>query len=215
MSIHWYCKNGGCIVSLSPGISLFIWIIFLQKPGQLRIIGGQWRSRVIRFPQLHNLRPSPDAVRETLFNWLSGHIPDSVCLDLFAGSGAFGFEAVSRGARKAVLVESNRSTVRQLHKTSQLLDADNRIEIQHNRVEDYFKSTDDKFDLVFMDPPFQPGQIEMTCQGLLGSGCLQREALVYIESKKSNIPLPIPETWHIIRQVERGLVRSTLIHIQD
>ena len=187
----------------------------MKKPGQLRIIGGQWRSRVIHFPQIHNLRPSPDAVRETLFNWLSSHIPDSACLDLFAGSGAFGFEAVSRGARKAVLVESNNHAVRQLHKTSRLLGADNRIEIQHNRVEDYFKNADDQFDLVFMDPPFQPGQIEMTCRGLLGSDCLKRQALVYIESKKSNIPLPIPATWHIIRQVERGLVRSTLIHIQD
>ena len=204
-----------CIVSLSPEISLVIWIVFLKKPGQLRIIGGQWRSRVIHFPQFDNLRPSPDAIRETLFNWLSGHIRNSACLDLFSGSGVFGFEAVSRGARKAVLVESNRHAVRQLHKTSQLLGADDWIEIQHNRVENYIKTTDEKFDLVFIDPPFQSGLIEMTCRGLLEGNCLKRQAMVYIESKKSNIPLPIPATWHIIRQVERGLVQSTLINIRN
>ena len=187
----------------------------MKKPGQLRIIGGQWRSRVIHFPPIDNLRPSPDAIRETLFNWLSGYIRNSACLDLFSGSGVFGFEAVSRGARKAVLVESNRHAVRQLHKTSQLLGADDWIEIQHNRVENYIKTTDEKFDLVFIDPPFQSGLIEMTCRGLVGRDCLKRQALVYIESKKSNIPLPIPATWHIIRQVERGLVQSTLINIQD
>ena len=187
----------------------------MKKPGQLRIIGGQWRSRVIHFPQIDNLRPSPDATRETLFNWLSGHIPDSACLDLFSGSGAFGFEAVSRGARRAVLVESNKHAVRQLHKTSQRLGAGERIEIQHSRVEDYCKNTSDQFDLVFMDPPFQAGQIETTCQRLLANDCLKRRALVYIESKKSNTPLPIPATWSIIRQVERGWVCSTLVHIRD
>ncbi len=194
---------------------MLVGIISLKKPGQLRIIGGQWRSRVIHFPPIDDLRPSLDAVRETLFNWLSAHISDSACLDLFAGSGAFGFEAVSRGARKAVLVESNKHAVRQLHKTSQTLGADKRIEIQHNRVEDYFKNVDGKFDLVFIDPPFQPGEIETACRGLLASGCLQRQALIYIESQKSNIPLPIPVTWPVIRQLERGRVRSTLVHIRD
>jgi len=192
-----------------------IQIVLLKKSGQLRIIGGQWRHRLIHFAQVDDLRPSKNVVRETLFNWLSAHIADSICLDLFAGSGAFGFEAVSRGARKAVLVENNRHAIRQLHRTSQLLGADDRIEIRHNRVQDYIESTAEKFDLVFIDPPFQAGQVEMTCAALLASNCLKSRTPVYIESQKSDIPLPIPATWHIIRQVQRGLVQSTLINIRD
>lgn len=184
----------------------------MKKSGRIRIIGGRWRHRIIQFPQIDNLRPSPDAVRETLFNWLAPYISDSICLDLFAGSGAFGFEAVSRGARKTVLVESNAHIIHQLQRTSHILDADDHIDIRHGLARDYIKNTDEKFDLVFIDPPFQLTLIQQTCKALVQRHCLKHQALVYIESPKSNIPLPIPETWHIIRQVQRGLVQSTLIN---
>jgi len=81
----------------------------MGKPGQVRIIGGKWKRRVIRFPPTADLRPTPDAVRETLFNWLRNDLADSICLDLFAGSGAIGFEAASRGAERVVMIEKNRT----------------------------------------------------------------------------------------------------------
>ena len=187
----------------------------MKKPGQVRIIAGQWRRRQIRFPETSDLRPSPDAVRETLFNWLSNDLVGSVCLDLYAGSGAFGFEAASRGASSVIMVESHSQAIKHLSDTQNLLNAHDVIEICHEKTLRYLESTSQKFDIVFIDPPFKdmnPGEI---CQSLITHNRLNDGALIYIESraKKSpaNSPLPIPPTWHIIRESQRGMVQSMLI----
>jgi len=183
----------------------------MNKTRQLRIIGGKWKRRQIGFPDLVDLRPSPDAVRETLFNWLRNDLADSDCLDLYAGSGAFGFEAISRGASSVVMVDSHFRVIENLHRTRDILSADDQIEVYHGRVLNYLQSTLRKFDLVFIDPPFKNYSIHDICELLTDRQILKQDARVYIESPKSNLPLPIPATWHIIRQSRRGMVQSTLL----
>ncbi|WP_424948107.1 16S rRNA (guanine(966)-N(2))-methyltransferase RsmD [Candidatus Spongiihabitans sp.] len=195
----------------------------MKKPRQVRIIAGQWRRRRIRFPESNDLRPSPDAVRETLFNWLSNDLVGSVCLDLYAGSGAFGFEAASRGASSVVMVESHGPAIKHLSETQNLLNAhsviEGVIEIRHEKALHYLESAAQKFarkfDIVFIDPPFKEMNAGEICQSLITHNRLNNGALIYIESraKKSpaNSPLPIPPTWHIIRECQRGMVQSTLI----
>ena len=188
----------------------------MKKFGQLRIIGGQWKRRQIRFPDISDLRPSPDATRETVFNWLRNNLSGSVCLDLYAGSGAFGFEAASRGATTVVMVDNHRQVIHSLCQTRNMLAADKLIEICHQNVLPYLESpphkTDmQKFDVVFMDPPFRDAPLSEICQALIAHNWLNADAMIYIESQKSNCPLPIPSTWHIIRESQRGMVQSTLI----
>ena len=187
----------------------------MKTKGQLRIIGGQWRRRTLHFPAIDTLRPSPDAVRETLFNWLMPYIRGCVCLDLFSGSGAFGFEAVSRGAAKAILVEKSPQAVKYLNQSSQALNAGTLIEVRHQNAEKYLNSSKTKFDLVFLDPPFQEQILENICNKLIEYNRLNPDALIYIETPKSNTPLPIPSSWHIIRQARRGQVQSTLINSRE
>ena len=193
----------------------------MKKSGQIRIIGGQWKSRRVRCADAVGLRPSPDAVRETLFNWLPHNLRHKSCLDLFAGSGAFGFEAASRGASKVVMVESHPEAVIMLRANREKLRAGHAvepaaepvIEIVAGPVERFIRqhSSGGGFDILFLDPPFGSGMLEATCRNLHQRGFLNPAALVYIESPKAECPLPIPASWHIIREKQCGMVHSTLI----
>ncbi|TPW17985.1 MAG: methyltransferase, partial [Halothiobacillaceae bacterium] len=118
----------------------------------LRIIGGTWRSRRLEFPTVEQLRPTPDRVRETLFNWLQHRIGGARCLDLFAGSGALGFEALSRGANEVVFVEIDPAAVQALRANAQRLQADN-AQIIHEEALRYLAKPADPFDIIFLDPP--------------------------------------------------------------
>ncbi len=182
----------------------------MKKSGKLRIIGGQWKRRHIRFPALPGLRPTPDRARETLFNWLMHRIAGRTCLDLFAGSGALGFEAASRGAARVVMIESNRKSVQSLVQNRALLQAQDQVDILHDHALEYLPSTDQKFDLVFLDPPFRKALIGPACQSLVRHPVLRDHALVYIESLISNNPLPIPATWNIIQESRCGMTQLTL-----
>lgn len=175
---------------------------------QIRIIAGKWRSRRLQCAKVTGLRPSPDAVRERLFNWLPHDLTGKTCLDLFAGSGAFGFEAASRGASKAVMVESHPKAVQLLHRHRELLRAD-AVRICAMKVERFLRRPADKFDLIFVDPPFAAGELPATCEALQARDWLQTDALVYVESAR-DLPLPTPSNWRIIRQGECGMVQSTL-----
>ncbi len=188
----------------------------MKKSGRIRIIGGRWKSRLLRCDGAAGLRPSPDAVRETLFNWLPHHLRDQSCLDLFAGSGAFGFEAASRGAARVVLVESNAKAVELLRANRGALGAECEVEIFAGTVDEFFRrrgasEAGSGFDIVFMDPPFAGQMIEATCRNIQSRGLLRPRALVYIESPRGECPLPIPSGWHIIRQSRCGRVQSTLV----
>ncbi len=125
-------------------------------PNRVRIIGGVWRSRVIAFPNLPGLRPTPDRVRETLFNWLGQRLDGQRCLDLFAGSGALGFEAASRGAAEVVMVERDARVLSRLREQATRLGAD-RVRIVAADGLDYLAGDCGRFDLILLDPPFGSG----------------------------------------------------------
>lgn len=185
----------------------------MKAGNHIRIIGGQWKSRRVRCADAAGLRPSPDAVRETLFNWLPHDLRNKVCLDLFAGSGAFGFEAASRGAPKVVMVESHPKAITLLRINREKLRAEDAVEIFAGPVERFIRRRRPAggFDILFLDPPFGSEVIGTTCENLRARGFLNAEALVYIESPRTDYPLPIPPGWHIIRENRCGMVQSTLI----
>jgi len=177
---------------------------------QVRIIAGQWRGRKLSFPDAHGLRPTPDRIRETLFNWLAPRLPGSCCLDLFAGSGALGFEAASRGAARVVMVDHNPDIVRVLRLNQQLLCADG-IEILQQEAGNYLSGRSGQFDLVFLDPPFKdPSLLEKSLRMLTDSGSLKEGARIYMEMPaKASEPL-IPGCWAVEKQKKAGQVAYRL-----
>ncbi len=179
-----------------------------QVPGlhnRLRIIGGRWRSRQLTFSPLAGLRPTPDRVRETLFNWLAPVIQGSRCLDLFAGSGALGIEALSRGAVEVVFVENHPLAVRCLQNNLQRLGA-NAAQVQQSDVLAWLKEPAQSFDIVFLDPPFGQDLLSLSCVLLEQGGWLASAARIYLEAEKSLNDLPLPRTWQMIREKTAGHV---------
>ena len=176
---------------------------------RVRIIGGQWRSRVIRFPPAAELRPTPDRVRETLFNWLGQRLDGLACLDLFAGSGALGFEALSRGAARVVMVESDRTVVAALRESAKLLGAEG-AEIVASEAMAYLERSAQQFDIVFLDPPFASDLAAKAMAHLAPR--LRAGARVYVESAEA-LKLPVP--WKALREDRAGAVRYGLYEIQQ
>jgi 16S rRNA (guanine966-N2)-methyltransferase len=127
-------------------------------PNKVRIIGGTWRSRVINFPAVTDLRPTADRVRETLFNWLGQRLSGKTCLDLFSGSGALGFEALSRGAEKVVMIEQNKQAYSALQTNATKLGAD-RAELLFENALKFLERDKRQFDLIFVDPPFRKNML--------------------------------------------------------
>ncbi len=156
------------------------------------------------------LRPSPDRVRETLFNWLQPVIVDSRCLDLFAGSGALGFEAASRGATEVFMVDRDPRVVEVLKQQAAKLEA-SAITVIWAQALQWLKGPPSRFDIVFLDPPFGQGLIEPCCQQLQAGGWLKPETLIYLETEPLLIPLPLPPSWRIERAKQAGQVRYYLV----
>ena len=175
-------------------------------PGRnrVRIIAGKWRSRLVSFPPAAQLRPTPDRVRETLFNWLGQRLDGLRCLDLFAGSGALGFEALSRGAASVVMVENDRAIAKALHDSARLLGAEGVTVVQSDALK-YLERSGDKFDVVFVDPPFA-SDLATRAMALLPPR-LEPGARVYVESAA---PLDLPGTWRLAREDRAGAVRYAL-----
>jgi 16S rRNA (guanine966-N2)-methyltransferase len=167
----------------------------------VRIIGGEWRRRVLRFPESVGLRPTPDRVRETLFNWLGQDLDGLLCLDLFAGSGALGFEAASRGAAKVVMVESAPRVLAALEANSKILDAGTRLEIVRADAVKFATSTDLRFDVLFLDPPYHQGWLERLAPLL--PRIATDDALLYVEAEAA---LEGCGDWHTIRHGKAGQV---------
>jgi len=174
----------------------------------VRIIGGEWRSRQITFDDAPGLRPTPARVRETVFNWLQADVPNSRCLDLFAGSGALGFEAASRGARAVVQVESNVQSCRQLRDNAKRLNA-GQLRVMQGDVLSFLQACDDSFDLVFLDPPFGQGLIVETCRRLQGA-VLAPHAKIYLEAERSFDWESLPVEWRLLKQKTAGDVSYAL-----
>lgn len=178
---------------------------------QIRIIGGEWRSRQISFCDVPGLRPTPARVRETLFNWLQYDIPGSRCLDLYAGSGALGVEAASRGAHAVVQVEQDSSACRALHENTVKLDA-TQIKIVQSDVFRYLAENNaEPFDIVFLDPPFGKNLILQTCNWLEEKGWLNNQALIYVETESKNKACEsVPCNWQLLKRKTAGEVQFQL-----
>jgi len=175
-----------------------------SSKGRIRIIGGQYRSRLLRVAARPGLRPTPDRVRETLFNWLGQDLSGAACLDLFAGSGALGFEAASRGASRVVMIESDRVALSALEASRTALGA-TQVEIIGSGAEAYLKSARERFDVVFLDPPFRQNAVP----GLLARlpRVLSARARVYAESAE---PVDAAEGWHELKRSRAGGVSYQL-----
>lgn len=178
---------------------------------KLRIIGGEWRSRQISFYDAPGLRPTPARVRETLFNWLQYDIPSSRCLDLYAGSGALGFEAASRGAKSVVQVETSPDACRALKENVVKLAA-SQIKITQSDVFRYLASDAEPFDIIFLDPPFGRDLAIQTCQWLEDKGWLSQHAKIYVEvESKLKILDELPENWQLLKSKMAGEVGYHLL----
>lgn len=182
----------------------------MASPGnQLRIIGGRWRSRRLYFPDVEGLRPTPDRVRETLFNWLAPLIEGARCLDLFAGSGALGIEALSRGAREVIFIERQPLAARQLRRNLTQLGETSAQVIQADALV-WLGGPSRPFDIVFLDPPFGSNLLVPTCKRLEQGGWLLDGARLYLETVRDAGKLQLPENWQIIREKTAGQVSYRL-----
>lgn len=170
---------------------------------KLRIIGGRWRSRMLSFPTVEGLRPTGDRIRETLFNWLAPILPGSRCLDLFAGSGILGFEALSRGAAHCSLVELNPAATRQLRVNADQLQADGAA-IHSISALEFLAKPASPFDVVFIDPPFA-ADLWQPVMASLERGWLADGALIYVECP-SDLAFNPPATWRAHREKRAGKV---------
>lgn len=172
--------------------------------GSVRIIAGQWRGRRIVVPELETVRPTANRIRETVFNWLAPHLFGAYCLDAFAGSGALGFEALSRGAAYVVFLDNNKKVITQLHKTAEQLQADN-IEIKQANFPQQlnFKR---QFDIVFLDPPFQQDLIIPSVLFLQNNNLLDENAFIYLELEMQLPMLQFDAGWQCIKQKTSGEV---------
>ena len=175
----------------------------------LRIIGGFWRSRQIQFINTEKIRPTPDRVRETLFNWLAGHIEGAVCLDLFAGSGALAFEAISRGGKFATLVDDDAKIVAQLKQQKEILQT-NAVEIKQQHALKYVRDDDKQYDVIFLDPPFNSDQLRKVIPLLLEKRLLSSTGLLYVESPSNQDTPQELKTLICVREKITGEVRYAL-----
>lgn len=172
----------------------------------VRIVGGEFRRRVLRFPDSEGLRPTPDRVRETLFNWLGQELDGWHCLDLFAGSGALGFEAASRGAERVVMIEKLPRVLAALHENHELLHKPPAVEIVRGDALQYLASTKAKFDLIFIDPPYKQGWIPRL-EPLL-AGVMNEQGALYVEAEHEIAALG---DWRTVRQGKAGEVHFHLL----
>ena len=182
-----------------------------QATPQLRIIGGQWRGRKLQFPDRPGLRPTGDRIRETLFNWLGPHLQTAKCLDLFAGSGALGIEALSRGAAHCDFVDADREAITAVGHHLNTLDATHCSTVSCGMAEQYLRQTNDTWDIVFVDPPFDARLGESSLTQLARSERLAEASRVYFETSRSQ-PEPVPAgLYDVLREKTTGDVCYRLL----
>ncbi|WP_299232174.1 16S rRNA (guanine(966)-N(2))-methyltransferase RsmD [uncultured Halomonas sp.] len=173
-----------------------------RHAGRLRIIGGDFRRRLLPVLDSPGLRPTPDRVRETLFNWLAATLPGARVLDLFAGTGSLGLEALSRGARETIFVERDARVADQLGRNLDTLGAASRGRVINADVARFLSDAPSPATLVFLDPPFRQGLAEPCCAAL-ESGWLTDKAFIYLETEAGLDP-QVPPSWRLHREVHAG-----------
>jgi len=186
-------------------------MVITVAQGKIRIIGGDWRGRKLPVADITGLRPTPDRVRETLFNWLAWEVPASACLDLFAGSGALGLEAASRGAAQVTLVEQHPVLARHLQQQVTKLAA-SQVHVHNTEALHFLRSAQvTPFNIVFLDPPFGKDWLSQCCELLEQQGWLSADAFIYLEMEKALTELAVPANWQLKRQQTAGQVTYALM----
>ena len=184
-----------------------------MKTGSCRIIGGNWRGRKIKFDDAEGLRPTTDRIRETVFNWLQPYLYQSICLDLFAGSGVLGFEALSRGAAEVVFIESNKTIVNNVKKNIVQLKMSD-VTIYNKDALSWLPETNKNkcFNLVFLDPPFHSDLLVKSSIALNDSGILADDAIIYVEHE-GDAKFSAPDNWSCIKDKRAGQVSYKLFEL--
>jgi len=182
-----------------------------SRTGRLRIVAGKWRSRLLDIADVPGLRPTPERVRETLFNWLSPIIQGARCLDLFAGTGALGLEALSRGAAAVVFVENSPKAATTLEANVARLGASGASVRRMNAFEYLRRPAESGFDIVFLDPPFAADKLDELCRLIDAASILAGDARIYVEEDRNRPELVLPTGWQTTRSRTAGNVRYSLI----
>jgi len=184
-------------------------------PGRnsVRIIGGAWRGRRVHFPDMPALRPTPDRVRETLFNWLQHSLAGTRCLDLFAGSGALGLEALSRGAAEVVFVEQFPAAARTLQEQLVRLGGEGKGRVMEMGAARFLRTPAKPFDIVFLDPPFGKNALAEYVPMLDSGNWLTPSSLVYLENERNAGLPPLPAHWELLKSKSAGEVGYHLARI--
>jgi len=180
------------------------------KPGRLRIVAGKWRSRLLDIADVQGLRPTSERIRETLFNWLAPTLDGARCLDLFAGTGVLGLEALSRGAAEVVFVEKSSIAVKVLRENIEALDAQDAMVHNTDAMQFLTGSTLGTFDVVFLDPPFAADMLDDLCRLLGAASVLASGARIYLEEDRARPALTLPNGWHMVKSKSAGNVRYSL-----
>ena len=185
--------------------------------GRLRIVAGNWRSRLLDIADVKGLRPTSERIRETLFNWLAPRIVGARCLDLFAGTGALGLEALSRGARSVVFVERSPVAAKQLEKNIDILVGTGSAgaDVVRGDALDYLQTSPGKpFNIVFLDPQFAGDMLDETFRLLAQGELLAEGALIYLELPRSQQEPALPDGWQVETNKTAGNVRYMLVRSQ-
>lgn len=175
------------------------------RSGFIRLISGQWKGRKLPVRDVEGLRPTTDRVKETVFNWLAGDVRGSRCLDLFAGSGSLGFEALSRYADCVIMIERDPGAARQLQQNLQQLGS-NQAQVIQADARQWLSGPAQPFDLVFLDPPFRQDLLPQVCQQLEQGGWLADQALIYLEREREGAAPELPANWQLIKDKQAGQV---------
>lgn len=188
---------------------------YSRSLGEVRIIAGLWRGRKLSVLNKEGLRPTSDRVRETLFNWLMPYIVDARCLDCYSGSGALGFEALSRHANYVLMLEKDTQISKQLIKNLSTLNSD-KAKIKQTDTLNFLSQpiTEIPFDIVFIDPPFHYGLAQQTIDKLATQPWLAQNALIYVEVEKENTTLTVPDTWQLLKEKSTQQVSYRLYQYQ-
>jgi len=185
------------------------------SPGRnsVRIIAGIWRGRRVHFPDMPALRPTPDRIRETVFNWLQHSIVDSRCLDLFAGSGALGFEALSRGAKEVVFVEQFPAAARVLQEHLVRFGGAAKGRVMEMGAARYLRTPTAAFDIAFLDPPFGKDEFAEYLPMLDEANWIKPGGLVYLENERTAGEPALPASWELLKSKSAGEVGYHLARV--
>ena len=188
-----------------------------KKLNTVRINAGEWRSRLIKFPDAEGLRPTPERVRQTIFNWLGQDLTGLNCLDLFSGTGVMGFEALSRGAIAVTLVEKSSPAYKALISNKQLLQAD-KADILHQDALQFLNQNTLKFNIIFLDPPYNqewlPKLLPLIAMHLHAEGLVYVEAEYALDESQLNASAGFMADWQIVKQNKAGNVFYHLLKAQ-